>query len=208
VPTSAVCIGQNLTINANGQLQMAPWSVPNLLFDVLAQSSGDGPIVETQYPPGKLLIEQQLTWTDNTPVGYGILIRVIRRWKQWVVSNPNAIEFNDRWTWAINAPADVPSTSGLYNGQCGSSGDLGTNTIAQPDPGVFYHWWGTGSADEWVWETLNVGDTINFWYRCYVWTPPPWSDNANMNNPQFVAAVGWTRIQIWGFPQQGALVPG
>lgn len=208
MPSSAVCISQNLTVNANGQLQMAPWSVPQNLADVMATSSADGNLVETQYAPGKLMISQQLSWTNNTPVPYTMLIRVIRRYKQWVTSNPNAIEFRDRWAWALNAPVPQPVTTGLYNGQSGSAEDLGTNDIAMPNAGLFYHWWGTGTTEEWVWEPVNVGDVFNFWYQCYVWTPPPWSDDANLNSPQFVANAGWSRIQLMGFPQQGALVAG
>jgi hypothetical protein len=45
-------------------------------------------------------------------------------------------------------------------------------------------------------------------YRCYVWTPPPWSDNANKNSPKHEAAARWARIQMIAFPQQGRLVTG
>jgi hypothetical protein len=217
MPTAQVCIGQNLTVDSQGRLQMAPWSTPQLLYDVIAPSIGDGTIDETTASPGKLLVSQQLSWVNTTPVNYGLLIRVIRRYKQWVTSNPNAIEFNDRWTWQINSPVSPPTTEGIYNGLSGSAGDVGTNSIAMPNPGVFYHWWGTTTADEWVWEPVNgtqqsvnapVGDTFNFWYQCYVWTPPPWSNNANLNSPQHAVSVGYTRIQLIGFPTQGPLVQG
>jgi hypothetical protein len=208
MPSPAICLGQNLTVNSAGQLQMAPWSVPSLLNDVLCPTMGDGALVETQYAPGKLLVSQQLNWVNNTPVAYTIRIVVIRRYKQWVNSNPNAIEFRDRWNWAINGAVAEPVTTGLYNGQCGSAEDLGTNDLAMPNAGLFYHWWGTGSGEEWVWETVNPDDTFNFWYEAYVWTPPPWSDDGNLNSPQYVANLGFSRIQLWGFPQQGSLVTG
>jgi hypothetical protein len=217
VPSNSVCIGENLTVSESGLLQMAPWSTPQLLADVMALSSADGNLVETIFEPGNLMIDQQLTWINNTPVNYTVLIRVTRRYKQWIVSNPNAIEFRDRWNWAINAAVAEPTTSGLFNGQCGSAEDLGTNTVAMPNSGLFYHWWGTTSTDEWVYVPVNgteasantpAGDTFNFWYQVYVWTPPPWSDNGNLNSPQYVADAGWSRIQLIGFPQQGALVSG
>jgi hypothetical protein len=218
VPTSQVCIGQNLTVNSAGQLQMAPWSVPNVLYDVIVPSVGDGTINELQNAPGQQMMSQQLSWTNPWPVDCGILIRVVRRYKQWVTSNPNAIEFNDRWTWQINGPTQQPTTVGLYNGLCGSAEDVGTNDVAMPNPGVFYHWWGTTTTDEWVWETVQgtqdsvnapgSGDTFNFWYQAYVWTPPPWSDNANLNSPEFAVSMGYSRVQLIAFPQQGALVKG
>ena len=208
MPLSSVCIGQQLAVNGDQQLQLAPWSVPSLIADVKALSGGDGKLVETIYLPGKKLMDQKLTWANATPVTYTVLIRVIRRYKAWIVSNPNAIQFRDRWNWAVNADAPEPIVTGLYNGQCGSAGDVGTNTVAAPNPGLFHHWMGTTTADEWVWEPVNVGDQFNFWYQAYVWTPPPWSNNANKNSPQHNAQAGWTRIQLWGFPQQGSLVTG
>jgi len=187
---------------------MAPWSVPRLVADVMLQSTGDGDLVETQYLPGKRLMSQQLSYRNDTPVNMTMLIRVTRRWKRWIVSNPNAIQFRDRWSWAIDSPAVEPTTGGIFNSQCGSAGDLGTDSVAEPNPGLFHHWWGSNSADEWPWLPLNTGQTFNFWYEMYVWTPPPWSDNANKNNPQCVTEAGWSRVQLIAFPQQGALVFG
>jgi hypothetical protein len=208
VPTSNVCISENLTINDDGQLQMAQCAVPQCVIDQMIPSTADGALVETIYTPGKLLMNQQFSWRNDTPVNMTILIRVTRRYKRWIVSNPNAIQFRDRWSWAIDSDAAEPTTGGIFNSQCGSAGDIGTDTVAEPKPGKFYHWWGTSSSEEWVWLPVNVGQTINIWYRCYVWTPPPFSDNANKNQPQHVAEAGWTRFQVIAFPQQGALVFG
>lgn len=208
MPTSIVAIGQNLTVSDGGALRMAPCSVPSPLADVIALSAGDGTLVETITEPGKLMINQQLSWVNTTPVNYTVLIRVVRRYKQWLVSNPNAIQFRDRWSWAIDAPVTEPVVSGLYNGQSGGAGDVGTNTVAEPNPGLFRYWWGTTMTDEWVFEPINVGSTFNFWYQAYVWTPPPWSDNANKNSPQHNASMGWSRIQLIGYPNQGSLITG
>jgi hypothetical protein len=41
-----------------------------------------------------------------------------------------------------------------------------------------------------------------------VWTPPPWSSNANKNAPEHQAAANYTRIQLLAFPQQGDVVVG
>jgi len=203
-----VAIGQNLTVNDAGALQMAPWSVPSLLADVIANSGGDGTLVETVTQPGKLLVDQQLAWVNNTPVDYTVLIRVVRRWKTWITSNPNAVQFRDRWSWAINYAAAEPVTTGVFNGQVGGAADLGTNTVSEPNPGLFYYWHGTTAGDEWIYEPVTPGDQLNFWYRTYVWTPPPWSNNANKNSPQCSAFAGFSRIQLIGFPNQGTLVTG
>ena len=63
------------------------------------------------------------------------------------------------------------------------------------------------SSDEWL-GPLGPGETLNLWYRAYLWTPPPWSDNANKSNPQHNFTAAYTRIQFIAFPQQGTVVAG
>jgi hypothetical protein len=89
----------------------------------------------------------------------------------------------------------------------GTAGDVGSNSVAEPNPGKFYHWWGTNTSEEWL-GPLQPGDQIALWYRQYVWTPPPFSDNANKNSPSHEAEAGWVRIQLQAFPRQGKLVSG
>lgn len=208
MPSTNVCVAENLLVTKGGELQLAPWSVPRLVQDVMATSGGDGDIGATTYPPGKKLMDQRLEWKNDTPVTHTILIRCVRRYKRWIVSNPNALQFRDRWSWSVNGEPEEPSTVGTYNSQCGSAEDVGTDSVAQPNPGKFWHWWGSNTSDEWVWLPVKPGDTIKVWYQMYVWTPPPFSDNANKNKPQHVAEAGWSRIQMIAFPQQGELVRG
>lgn len=214
----SVCIGENLTTTSDGRLQMAPWSVPRNVVDTIIRSGGDTPSMpETSVVPGRLLMDRQVAWKNDSPVDHDIRIEVTRRWKRWVVSNPNAIEFRDRWTWAISpagtANADIvvpeePVVTGTYNSQCGSGEDTGTNTVAEPLPGVFYHWWPTNTAEEWIGLPVKPGETLSIWYRMYVWTPPPFSNNANKNSPVHQVEAGWARLAIMGFPDQGQLVTG
>lgn len=207
--SSKVCVAENLTVDdATGLLQMAKCSVPRVVHDYLAHSAGDGQLLATTTLPGKLLIEHKFSWKNDSPVDQTMLIRVTRRWRETLVSNPNAIEYRDRWSWAINTDPVEPVVSGLYNGQTGLSGDIGTNTVAEPNPGLWYGWYPTTSTDEWIGLPLTPGDKLTVWYRHYVWTPRPWSDNANKNQPHHSAAAGWARLQLWAFPQQGPLVIG
>lgn len=187
---------------------MAKWSVPRNVHDVVILSGADGGVIETTTSPGVMLMDHSASWINDSPVGHTMLVRVTRRWKKVVTSNPNAIQFRDRWAWQINAPAVEPITSGLLNGQAGLSGDLGTDTVAEPLPGVFTAWLGSNMSEEWVGLTLNPDDVFNIRYRMYVWTPPPWSDNANKNAPEHDAEAGWSRLQLIVFPQQGPTVQG
>jgi hypothetical protein len=201
----AVCVDENLTVTTDGLLRLAPWSVPRNLVDVMMRSGGDGGIGATTALPGKLLIDHQDSWVNDTPVDHMVLIRVTRASKFIVTSNPNAVQFRDRWSWAQDAPASEPVVTGYFNSKCGLSADVGTNSVAEPNPGKFWGWFPATSSDEWV-GTISPGQTLNVWYRMYVWTPPPWSDNANKNTPVHIANAGWARLQLIGFPQQGNLV--
>lgn len=206
--TTRVAVGENLTLSPDGELQLAPWSVPFVVHDVMVHSTGDGDIIQTIYQPGKLLMDQQLSWRNDTPVDVTMLVRVTRRYKRWITSNPNAVQFRDRYTWGIDADPVDPVTGSISNSQAGSAGDIGTNTVAEPVPGKFWHWWGTSSMDEWIWLPVKVGEIFALWYKCFAWTPPPFADNANKSQPQHVVEAGWSRIQLKAYPQQGKLVFG
>ena len=210
----SVCVAENLEVGSDGKLRLAPWSVPRNVVDVVARSSADTTkLTETITLPGILLIDRQVKWTNDSPVDHMIRAEITRRWRRWVTSNPNAVQFRDRWSSAIT-PVDTdpveaaePITSGILNGQTGSAGDIGTNSVAEPEPGKFWHWWGTNTTEEWL-GPVAPGETIRLWYRQYVWTPPPFSDNANKNAPAHEAEAGYARIALWAFPAQGKLVTG
>lgn len=202
---TTVCLSDDLTTTYDGALQIAPWSVPRPVADVMAKSSADGQLLETSVLPGKLLIESHAQWRNETPVEHMLLIRVTRASKHWITSNPNAVQFRDRWSWGIDQEPAEPVTSGYFNSQCGSADDLGTNTIAEPNPGKFWHWWGATTSDELI-GPVKPGSLAKVRYRMYVWTPPPWSDNANKSSPDHQAFGGWARIQVVVFPEQGNLL--
>jgi hypothetical protein len=191
----------------DGVLNLAPWSVPRTVADVRADSGGDGLVLPDIAAPGKLLINQQVRWRNETPVEHMVIIRVTRRYKTWVTSNPNAVQFRDRWSWALDAEPDEPVTVDYFNSAAGGAEDIGTNTVAEPNPGKFHHLWGTTTSDEYI-DPVEPGQALKVWYRSYVWTPPPWSDNANKNAPEHRANAGWARIQLIAHPHQGELVTG
>jgi hypothetical protein len=202
-----VCTDEHLNPDSAGLLRLEKWSVPRLVSDIKADSRGDGKLTQTIALPGKMLIESQSTWLNDAPVDMMMLIRVIRSYKSWLVSNPNAIQFRDRWTWALDRTPEIPVVTGVFNSQTGSAMDLGTNTVAEPLPGRQWIWTPVTMSDEWV-GPVTPGQRINVHYRAYVWTPPPWSDNANKNSPQHEAAARYSRVQLIAFPQQGDVVVG
>lgn len=206
-----VCLDENLMIDAAGRMIVAPWSVPRLVVDEKALAGGnDGPLLPEEERPGKLLIDHQAGWRNDSPLEHMVLITVTRASRRWILSNPNAIQFRDRWTTIIDEDdlePEVPVTTSIYNSQIGSAIDIGTNSVSEPAPGKQWMWSGVNASDQLV-GPVQPGEKLNLWYRQYVWTPPPWSDNGNKNNPEHKAYAGWTRIQFMALPQQGTLVTG
>ena len=202
-----VCTDEHIGVDNAGLLQLKKWSVPRLVADLRAESAGDGSLAETIALPGKLLIQAETGWTNDSPVDHMVLIRVIRSWRGWLTSNPNAIQFRDRWTWALDREPSIPVTTGIFNSQTGSAIDVGTNSVAEPNPGRQWVWMPVTMADEWV-GPVSPGQRFNIHYRAYVWTPPPFSNNANKNSPQHIAQARYSRVQLIAFPQQGKLVVG
>lgn len=204
-----VCVDENLAVSKpDGLLQLAPWSVPRNVVDVKAMSTGDGKVTPQTALPGKMLIEQQVNWINESPLDALVLIRVTRGPRYWLTSTPNAIQIRDRWTRDVDRQPDPPVVSGIFNSQCGSAIDLGTNSVAEPKPGLQWMWQGSTSTDEWYPFPIAPGQNLRLWYRCYYWTPPPWSDNANKNSPKHQVFARWARIQLIAFPTQGKLVSG
>ena len=208
MPTANVCIDENLGTGPTGRLQLRPWASPRPVVDVLEPSRADGAVTADTAMPGTLLIDRQVDWTNDSPLPQTMLLRITRGSKTWVVSNPNAIQFRDRWTYDVNRPPEAPVTTGIFNSQCGGALDVGTNTFAEPLPGVLWRWSDVICTDEWVPAPLEPGQTLKVWYRCYRWTPPPWSDNANLNSPVHSGSAGYARIQLIAYPQQGTVVTG
>lgn len=204
-----VCIGENLTTDDAGQLRLQPWATVRLVADVRAMANdGDGKVFPEIALPGKLLIDQKLNWRNDTPLDQTLLIRVTRGSRTWLTSNPNAIQMRDRWSYAVDAEPAVPVTTSIFNGQTGSAVDFGTNSVAEPQPGLQFMWTDVNSTDEWVPYPIAPNQLFTMWYRCYLWTPPPWSDNANKNSPKHEAFAKWARLQLIAFGQQGTVVTG
>lgn len=203
-----VCIGEALTTDAAGNLTVQPYTIPRPVSDGRAMASGDGPLGATLSLPGQLRLNYAATWRNDTPLPQGIKIMVVRASKSLITSNPNAVQFRDRWTWAIDAVPTRPVVTTQHNGRFGIGLDLQTNTVGEPNPGKLWAWEDTCCAEEWLPRELQPGEQINVWYQCYVWTPPPWSSNANKNAPVHEARANWVRLILWACPVPGKLVGG
>lgn len=203
-----VCVSKNLNIDG-GVLALEPWSVPHHVFDTTYNSVGDGSFTQLTTLPGKLMIDSGIqTWTNPSTMNSMVLLRIQRAYRDWVTSNPNAVQIRDRYTYAIGgADPRVPDPSSVYTGHSGASGDTGANFNGVPDGGLFYEWEDPTLIEDWI-GPIPPGEDLKVWYKCYLWTPPPWSNNANDNNPIHSANVRSSRIQMMAFPTQDEGVVG
>lgn len=200
-----VCVSRNLSITG-GALGIQPWSVFRLVADVTGNSVGDGAMTRTTRLPGKLMIDQQISWTSDSPLPARILLRVTRAHRTIVTSNPNAIQIRDVWETGIDQPPRTPDPSRVLQSQFGTSLDMGTNNVSEPHYGRVFRSQDTHSSEQWIPDLLPAGSTITVHYRAYVWTPPPWSDNASGNQPLHEAYARWTRLQLFALPQQDGAI--
>jgi hypothetical protein len=192
------CVSRNLDVTA-GVLGIEPWSVPRIVSDQTFNSIGDGVYGATTNLPGKLMVQGSLNWVNNSPLPATLLIRVTRAYRSWKVAQPNAVQIRDRWTWSIGGSATPPDPSSVMNGMCGAALDVSVNSSGTPLPGVYYEFEDASTTEEWAGD-LPPGVAFDLRYACYLWTPPPWSDNANLGGPQYSAEVRNTRIQLFAFP--------
>lgn len=197
-----VCVSRNMDITG-GVLAAEPWSVPRFVLDQTFNSVGDGTFGQETTLPGKLMVDSGiLTWTNDSPLPAQILLRITRAFRDHLTSNPNVVQIRDRYTTSITgASPRVPDPSNLYQGATGGGIDVGASTVGQPRPGVIYMWEDPATTEDYF-GPVPPGGTFKVWYRCHLWTPPPWSNNANNGSPTHEARVRNTRIQLMAFPTQ------
>lgn len=194
------CVDRNMSIDG-GELGIEPWSLPRHVMDQTVASTGDGAFTQQTDLPGKLMIDSGiLTWTSDSPLPAMMLVRVQRLTRSWQVSNPNIVQIRDRYTTSIGSTDPrLPETSSTFQGQSGGGIDVGTNSTSVPLVGRLWVYEDAHITEEWL-GPVPPGEDFNIWYRCYLWTPPPWSNNANNNSPTHTATVNGARIQLIAFP--------
>lgn len=194
------CVSQNFGIDG-GVLSIQPWSTARVVFDTTFNSVGDGSFGAQISPPGKLMIDSGIqSWTSDSPLPCRLLFRVQRAYRDVRVSNPNAVQIRDRWTTSLSGTnPPIPDTASTFQGQTGAALDHSANSVGLPYAGQYWVFEDAGIVEDWF-GPLPAGGVFKFWYRANLWTPPPWSNNANANDPYHTANIRSTRIQIMAFP--------
>ncbi|UPK64891.1 hypothetical protein MYP14_05945 [Rhodococcus pyridinivorans] len=202
-----VCVSRNLDITG-GALSIQPWTVPRHVYDQSFASVGNGTYGAHTNLPGKLMIDSGVqAWTNTTPLPAQILFRLHRGSRRFVVSSPNVVQVRDRFTTAIDVTPRTPDTSNQYQGAAGGGVDMSTTTAAKPYAGVLYAWDDAMITEDWF-GPIPPGGVFRFHYRATLWTPPPWSNNANDNLPIHECDLDPVRIHLIAFPTQDMDVMG
>lgn len=197
---SDVCASRNLKITGS-TLGIEKWSVPRIVTSAVATPLANGAIGATIFLPGKLMQDQTLSWTSDYPIPVMVRLMVNRGGRTVITSNPNAVQIRDRWTWKIDGTPTVPDPSVTLQSQMGTALDLSTNVAALPLAGWIRLERDTALTEEWI-GPVPAGSTLNVHYKCYAWTPPPFSNNANNGGPFHEAHVRNTTLLIMTFPSQ------
>ena len=194
-----VCTGRELAIT-DGVLGLEKWSAPRMVAEQSATSSGDGSITGAGLPsqPGRLMIDTSLSWTSDSQLMLVMRLEVIRSYRTIMVSNPNAIQIWDSWMTAVDATPRTPDNYSAANGITTLGFDVGTDNSSQPVGGVITQDYPISATEDYI--ELPAGSTLNVAYRAYVWTPPPWSNNANANSPQHEADARGVKLRLWACP--------
>jgi hypothetical protein len=196
-----VCVSRNLDTTV-AALAVEPWSAPRMVQQVTGTSGADGTIASTGLTgqPGRLLINTTIGWTSDSPLPMLMRLIVARSYRSIVCSSPNAVQIWDAWTYGINTTPRDPDNYSLVNSLCTLGVDVGTDEVALPWAGLISQDYPATASEGWY--TLPAGATLNIKYRCYVWTPPPWSNNANAGTPTHSASVRSTVLRLWAFPSE------
>nr|WP_280505821.1 hypothetical protein [Nocardia farcinica] len=165
-----------------------------------AASTDDGSIGTSgiSTPTGRPLVNTGLTWMSDSPLPLMMRLQVIRSYRTIVTSNPNAVEIWDSWRIGVGQPAADPTSYGLVNSICRLAIDHGTNSSALPNYARVHQDYPATASEEWV--ELPAGEEIDINYRCFVWTPPPWSNNASANSPLHEVYARGVKLRLWAFP--------
>lgn len=196
-----VCVSRNLKITGgDATLGLEKWSVPRMVAQVSATSTGDGAIANPGLTsqPGRQMLNATISWTSDSPLPSLMRLQVIRRYRTIITSNPNAVQIWDSWNHKVDGTPAVPDSYAVVNSLSTLSLDIGTDNVSQPWRGLVYQDYPATSSEEWY--ELPAGSALAVHYRAYVWTPPPWSNNASANSPVHEAYSRGVKLRLWAFP--------
>ena len=136
--------------------------------------------------PGMELWDDAFELTNTADHDRYVMLRIQRPYYIAMrVPQPNALQVRDGWECRVgeDPPEPTVDVTRHYRGIWTASLDLGTTSASggTPHAGKIEQYSPSFRVDEIV--HVPAGETIIFRWAAWVWTPPPWSDNANDGHP-------------------------
>lgn len=202
--TEKVCLDRNMRITGTNPTVLGAerWSATRLVANTTVASVVDGAITKNTELPGKLMLSLTATWTSDSPLEAMMVVRITRGPRRFISSAPNVIEFRDLYTVGYDETPQVPDVSRSFTSAESAGIDRGTNETGLPTFGRIHLRRDMTCVDYLQDQPLRPGGVFNVSYRCYAWTPAPWSDNASANSPIHEAYANFVRIQLIALPTQ------
>lgn len=184
---SKVCVSDAFTI-VDGALGLAAWTGAEFYrrrvgAEVTLTQTGAIPTL-----PGIELWDMVEVAVNEAHVNRLAVFRLQRPIITLIVPQPNAMQVRDRWEVRVAPRGGVPdipgalemSTAQVYNGAWTASADSGTFSNGTTRKGRMYRHFPGPMVD--VQVTVPPDHTAAIRWMGYVWTPPPWSNNADAGN--------------------------
>lgn len=204
---SEVCVSDAFTVT-DGALGLAAWTGAVIESREIEEISYEWPgMTGITSLPGEALWDHTVIGTNTAGVARLAVFRLQRPYSTMLeVPQPNAMQMRDAWAYRVGPNVTAPNVSVVedYNGAWTASADSGTFSDGTTRKGRLYLYFPGSMVD--VQVRVPAGEQVALRWRGYIWTPPPWSNNADNGNGQGKYIVGYTlRTLMWLPVDEGAL---
>lgn len=195
-----ICIGPNLGTDSDGALMLSDTAYVTPVWNYV--STGPGRMTDFGTTlPGQEMESGSHEVTNDADVARPLMVVWSRPPVYLRVAQPNAVQVRMKATVESGSrlpPESTPNPSASYDAAFTAGTDVDTDDEGTPVFGHYTRAW-PGGCYRTV-EIIDPGDKARFSWSTYVWSPPPWSNNASDNNPLQVASVGSHTVWAAFFP--------
>lgn len=194
-----VCVSEDFTVDGAGQLSIAAHTRMSHVSTLSAAPVSRRKTWSEIALPGDRMWFLQSQVVNTSPVDRPVMFRLNRPYVFLSPAQPNAIQLRDKWETEVGASPIAPAVdvTESYNGVWTASVDSGPPGGSPQRGRTFPYWPGVMVA-----ETVMVpaGESAVLSWAGYVWTPPPWSNNANEGNEDCWYECGQPFVSSWLLP--------
>lgn len=204
---SEVCVSDAFTV-VDGALGLAAWTGAVIALREQEQISYEWPDWSgITSLPGEPLWDHEIVAVNDAPSARLAVFRLQRPYStMFEVPQPNAMQMRDGWAYRVGPGVTAPPVSVVedYNGAWTASADSGTFSDGTTRKGRLIRYFPGSMVD--VQVHVPAGETVALRWAGWVWTPPPWSNNADDGNGRGKYVIGYTlRTLMWLPVDEGTL---